>query len=255
MYRFDGNAKNRSLAKLFAGWDETMIWSCLQGIMGEIYTDDAVHPKSAAAVLGDFCFLAGAPSLDFLTSFAKGGCHSFCIMVPASDALGDLIEDFFGERAKKFTRYATQKDASFDLARLRQLASAVPAGFTLAPIDEIIFDMAKSMEWSRDLVSQYADYEVYREKGVGVVILHQGELICGASSYSVYNGGIEIEIDTRADWRRKGLARLCGAALICRCLEQGLYPSWDAHNKASLALAQQLGYVFDHSYIAYEVRK
>ena len=86
MYRFDGNAKNRSLAKLFAGWDETMIWSCLQGIMGEIYTDDAVHPKSAAAVLGDFCFLAGAPSLDFLTSFAKGGCHNFCIMVPASDA-------------------------------------------------------------------------------------------------------------------------------------------------------------------------
>ena len=25
---------------LFAGWEETMIWSCLQGVMGEIYAPE-----------------------------------------------------------------------------------------------------------------------------------------------------------------------------------------------------------------------
>ena len=34
----------------------------------------------------------------------------------------------------------------------------------------------------------------------------------------------------------------CGAALILECLERGLYPSWDAHDTVSLALAEQLGY-------------
>ena len=29
---------------LFAGWEETLIWSCMQGVMGEIYADDAPHP-------------------------------------------------------------------------------------------------------------------------------------------------------------------------------------------------------------------
>ena len=43
---------------LFDHWNETIIWSCLQGIMGEIYADNGERPMSAMAVLGDFCFLA-----------------------------------------------------------------------------------------------------------------------------------------------------------------------------------------------------
>ena len=38
--------------------------------------------------------------------------------------------------------------------------------------------------------------------------------MAGASSYTVYDGGIEIEIDTRPDVRRLGLALACGARLI-----------------------------------------
>ena len=45
-------------APLFMGWQETMIWSCLQGVMGHIYVDSSEEPVSAATVLGDFCFLA-----------------------------------------------------------------------------------------------------------------------------------------------------------------------------------------------------
>ena len=89
--------------------------------------------------------------------------------------------------------------------------------------------------------------------GLGVAVFYQGELVAGASSYSVYDKGIEIEIDTREDHRRKGLAYACGAKLILECLDRDLYPSWDAQNPWSLALAEKLGYHFSHEYVAYEV--
>ena len=47
---------------LFAGWEETLIWSCLDGLMGCIYGDHPLFPQSAVAVLGDFSFFAGKPA-------------------------------------------------------------------------------------------------------------------------------------------------------------------------------------------------
>ena len=62
-------------------------------------------------------------------------------------------------------------------------------------------------------------------------------------------------MDTREDHRRKGLALCCAAQLILSCLEKGKYPSWDAANRASVALAEKLGYHFDREYPALEVQK
>ena len=58
-------------AALFADWEETIIWSCLQGIMGEIYVDDVDRPTSAKAVLGDFAFFAGKPSEELVLREVK----------------------------------------------------------------------------------------------------------------------------------------------------------------------------------------
>ena len=51
----------------------------------------------------------------------------------------------------------------------------------------------------------------------------------------------------------KHLALIACSALILRCLDEGLYPSWDAQNMASVRLAEKLGYQVDHEYAAYEV--
>jgi hypothetical protein len=50
------------------------------------------------------------------------------------------------------------------------------------------------------------------------------------------------------------LATIACAALILNCLEEGLYPSWDAQNLTSVHLAEKLGYELDHEYTVYEVR-
>ena len=86
-----------------------------------------------------------------------------------------------------------------------------------------------------------------------MVVIKSGRIVAGASSYTRYNEGIEIEVDTVEEERRKGLATVASAALILRCLDEGLYPGWDAQNMNSVHLAEKLGYEFDHEYTAYEV--
>lgn len=123
----------------------------------------------------------------------------------------------------------------------------MPEGYELKMLDAQGYHMCRNNGWANDLVSQYTDYDTYKELGLGVVVLKDGELVAGASSYSTYKEGIEIGIDTREDHRRKGLAYACGAKLILECLKKGIYPSWDAQNKWSVALAEKVRVGLDGS--------
>ncbi len=58
-------------ARLFDDWEETMIWSCLQGYMGTLVADNPDDPKSAMVDIGDICFLAGQPNASLLSSFGS----------------------------------------------------------------------------------------------------------------------------------------------------------------------------------------
>lgn len=240
--------------ELFANWQETIIWSCLQKIMGEIYVDNLEKPQSVMAILGDFCFFAGKRNEELLLYKPESCKQDFIIMVPENEEWEDFIASQYGKRAKKVTRYAMKKEENiFNKDGLQRAVSMLPSEYTIKMIDEEIFNWCKENDWSKDLVSQFQCYEMYRKLGIGVVILKDGMPVSGASSYSRYQEGIEIEIDTRMEYRRKGLAYACGAKLILECLERNLYPSWDAQNKWSVALAQKLGYHYSHDYQAFEV--
>ena len=134
-----------------------------------------------------------------------------------------------------------------------RLSRQLPGTYEMRMIDEEVFRQIRQLSWAQDLCSQFPDYAGYASRGIGVAVLRDGIVVSGASSYTVYQGGIEIEIDTREDERQKGLALACGARLILECLDRGWYPSWDAHNQGSLALAEKLGYQFDGAYPVYEV--
>lgn len=153
-------------APLFGNWQETMIWSCLQGIMGNIYADNPDNPTAAMALLGDFTFFAGEPSME-LAAYKPAWCtQNFMIMIPQNDNWENTIMQTYGDKAKVVLRYATKKE-----------------------------------------------------------------------------------------YRRRGLACACGAKLILECLKRSLYPSWDAQNKCSIALAEKLGYHYSHTYTAIEVQR
>lgn len=247
--------KNGKLAApVFEGWEETLIWSCLQGVMGHLYGDDPKAPRSAMAVLGDFCFLAGRPCRE-LIAFRPPWCRQdFMILVPQNQGWAELIREYYGQGAKRVTRYAMKKEPeAFDEGKLKEIICRLPPEYTLCLMDERSFELCRSEGWSEDLVSQFADYSAYQERGLGAVALLSGIPVAGASSYGAYRGGIEIEVDTRPDHRRRGLASACGARLILECRQRGLYPSWDAQNLWSVGLAKKLGYHFAYEYDAYEV--
>ena len=234
--------------KLFAGWQETLIYSCLQKVMGRIYVTDLIEPLSAFAYVGCFGFFAGAPDEELVRAKPAG----FAILVPQNGEWAELIEKVFPD-SNRITRYAIRKDTQFDTEALKKNLLMLPEGYELHEIDSGIYDRCLLDPVTADFVSSFENKEKFLRDGRGVVIVKNGQIAAGASSYTRYREGIEIEVDTVKTERRKHLALTACSALILKCLEEGLYPSWDAHDMNSVRLAEKLGYELDHEYTAYEV--
>ena len=233
---------------LFAGWQETLIYSCLQKVMGKVWVTDSNEPVSALAYIGCFGFFAGKPDRELVESKPKG----FSILVPQNEAWAQDIEEVY-PNARKVSRYAIKKDTRFDTIALQKNIDMLPKGYEIREIDSYIYDKCLEDPVTHDFVSSFVDKKQYLDLGKGVVILKDGKIVSGASSYSRYYEGIEIEVDTVETERRNHLATIVCSALILKCLKEGLYPSWDAQNMNSVHLAEKLGYEFDHEYTAYEV--
>ncbi len=242
-------ANTDTVKPLFEGWEETLIYSCLQKVMGKIYVTDLENPKSAMAWVGVFVFYAGVPCEELVRNKPNG----FIIMTPQNEEWVKLIEKCYPHNSKRASRYAIKKNTVFDQKLLEGYRDELPEEYTLKMIDGDLYDQCLKNPWTSDFVSVFESKDKYLEYGLGMVVLKNNEIVAGASSYTSYKEGIEIEVDTKEEERRKHLATSVCSALILECLKRGLYPSWDAQNLASVHLAEKLGYEFDHEYIIYEV--
>ncbi len=232
---------------LFAGMDDSMVRSCLQGMMdAKIYVTDPEAPRAALAFLAAFAFYAGEPDRELVAFKPKGVVG----MIPPDESWAALIEARWPE-AFKATRYAIKKDTKFDREKLKALCAALPAGYTLRRIDGALYELCLQDDQFRDCVGNFASKEQFLALGRGFAVVKDGKPVSVASSYTVYREGLEIEIDTAENERRKGFASAAGAALILSCLDDGLYPSWDAANLESVHLAEKLGYELKGEYPCY----
>lgn len=235
---------------IFEGWEETLIYSCLQKVMGKLYVTNPDNPESVSALTGCFLFFAGKPDRELVMNLPSG----YVILTPQNAEWSELIEQCLTD-ARKTIRYAIRKDTVFDTAALRSLAGQLPEGYEIRRIDSELYDRCLENPVACDFVSSYENKEQFLKLGRGFVILRNGEIVSGASSYSSYRDGIEVEVDTIVPERRKHLATTACATLILDCLKDGLYPSWDAQNMNSVHLAEKLGYKFAHEYTVYELNR
>jgi len=245
---------------LFKNMHDTVILSCLQGHMGRAWTDDLDNPKGALIQAGTFCFIVGDENSNQVSQLIAQTLDlagiNMAYVITENVVIGDLIEKYYGDNSRKIQRYEiNRKKDEFDLVTLQAIVARLPKEYGLSPINEEWYGETLRENWSEDFVSNFSSQEDYIERGIGRIIIHNGKIVSGASSYTIYNGGIEIEIATREEYRKHGLAQIVGAALILACREKGLYPSWDAANMISVRLAQKLGYEFNKPYDTYMIGK
>lgn len=241
------------IIKLFEGMDDTLILSCIQGHMGDIWVDNFENPTCVQALVGDFVFYAGdSESKDveqLLYNIPKD-----ILVIAQNEKWQKRIEELNVNTREKFNRYSFEKDVNnLDINKIKEFLNILPKDYELKRVDEEIAESKSFNELSEDFIGQFESVEDFINRGIGYVIIHNGRVVSGASSYSIYDGGIEIEVDTHIDYRRKGLATIVSAALIKECLEKGIYPSWDAANLNSVSLAKKLGYILDKPYDTYYI--
>ncbi|MFR5853080.1 MAG: GNAT family N-acetyltransferase [Lachnospiraceae bacterium] len=73
-------------AELFGSFEDTMVLSCLSGMMGGVYAVAEWPLCSAAAVLGDFAFFAGQPSEELLRFRPDG--RPYALLTPPERRMG-----------------------------------------------------------------------------------------------------------------------------------------------------------------------
>ena len=221
--------------------------ACLEKVMGKILVTDPENPVSAMAVIGDFAFCTGEPDLELL----RGKPDRWMLVVPQNDEWANLIEENFA--AFKRIRYAIRKDTVFDREKLKAFVMAIPDGYTIRKFDSELYDLCAKDKIFEDCVSVFESKEHYLSLGRGFAVMKDGKIVSAASSYSRYRTGIDIEIGTVKAERNKGLGSAVAAKLILSCLDDGLYPAWDAANILSVRLAEKLGYEFSREYACFGV--
>jgi RimJ/RimL family protein N-acetyltransferase len=252
IYEADINLRKK-LLPMFEKMDSTIILTCLQGHMGTTWVDDLENPTVAQILVGIFVFYAGNPN----TKEAEELLYNLpedILAIVNTDEWKNRIETVYKGSIEKFQRYKFKKNPE-DLNRnhILRFLSTLPEGYELKKIDETLAKEPTLHEVSEDFTGQFNSIDDYINRGIGFCILYDGQVVCGASSYSIYDNGIEIEVATHPKYWRKGLASIAASALILECLDRGMYPSWDAANIESANLAQKLGYVLEEPYDTYYI--
>ncbi|MBK5447313.1 GNAT family N-acetyltransferase [Bacillus sp. TH22] len=251
---YEANIHTRKkLFSMFEDFNNVVLLSYLQGHMGTAWVNDLENPTVAQITVGIFTFYVGDPNAKETEELLRNIPERILVIVN-SDEWKKRLEAFSERKIDKFLRYKFKRNPEvFNGSKLKSFITALPKGYELRKIDEHIVNNPTLHKVSEDFTSQFRSIDDYIDRGIGYSILYDGEVVCGASSYSIYDGGIEIELATDPNHRRKGLATVVSAALILNCLEQGKYPNWDAANSTSAKLAEKLGYVFDKAYDTYFV--
>lgn len=228
----------------------TFAYAVVEGIQpGRIYTDHRENPGSCLIRCSSGKYLvAGAADNKAFNSFLsdfllnKENHSSYFDLYSSSQDWIVIVYEILGDRAAKLTRklYHWNHEKTVSPSDWK---AALPEGYQLKKMDEALFEKyAKEMDPS--YLDLWGSGENFMAKGFGFCILRDQELASVCNTYYVSEGYAEIDIVTKDEHRRKGLAQIACAAFIHHCLNLGIEPVWDCDNgnRNSKVLAEKLGF-------------
>jgi len=240
---------------LFKGIGDSMVIAYLQGKMGDGWVDRMPGPQAGLIVSGEYSFFAGDAASPGAEAFARdafryiGGDFTTAIFADGEPGWKDLLLSFPENNPEAVPRYGiVQRDYDFDESLLSRYVSEMPEGFLLKGFDKELYEEAMKDGWSREFCEGFSSADDFVSRGFGYAAINDGRLVSGASTMTVYDGGEETQVATHPDFRKRGLARACSAALLLECQRRGVRACWDAANQASLHLALSLGYEYRGEY-------
>ena len=241
----------RKLSKLF----QSFAWNylpdaILEGTMGRAIADDAGDPRVAvlevpnlklSIVGGDASHPAAREYIEQLPKMTG--------LFFGSEGWEELAQDIHRGKLIEMPRYTFTSEA-LDITHLREHVSRIPGGYRLVQMD---LDLAQRLgeeksRFAEDHMVNFDSPEDFIARGFGFCLLHGDQIASVATTFAVCHKGIEIQINTREQHQRKGLATVVAAHLIMHSLEKGLDPNWDAANESSVGLAAKLGYTPQGTY-------
>lgn len=243
--------RREALRPLFAGFPglHGAIDSVLEGVLGQAFVDDPNEPGVARLAFDDFHCVAGDPD--------RRGAAETLMAIRAGDHV--TIAESWKSRLVKtrdaapYDRFAFSSPDRWDRDKLAALQEGLPDRYMLEWVT--VETVAAFEELNDTFVNNFRSTADFLERGVGFGIREQGasEFVAGCASYTVSSRSLEFEIETHADYQRRGLALVTGARMIEHCLDNGLEPCWDAAHVGSALLAERLGFVGRRRYTAYRV--
>ncbi len=250
-----------NIADLFKGFEDSMVIACLQGYMGRAYVDRLSDPTIAMIVSGEYSFFAGNAKMEAAKALVEnifeyiGEASTVAIYADDNLEWRDLLLSVPENNPVEVARYGiVQKDYEFNIYALNNFIDSMPEGYELKRFDKQIYEQAMSETWSKEFCETFDSVEDYLEKGFGFGALYQGKLVAGASTMTVYDGGIEVQVATKDEFQRKGLAMPCASALLLECMYRKIRPCWDAATLISKHMALKLGYEYKGEYSTVHMR-
>jgi len=241
----------RKLCKLFQAYKWNYLPDAiLEGTMGRAIADDADDPQVAvleapnlqlSLVGGD----AGHPSArEYIEQLPKHTALFF-----GSEGWEELVQNIHGGKVIARPRYAFTGE-ELDIEQIRTLGSQIPEGYRPVQMDLALAQRlgGEEGEFAEAHMVNFDSPEDFIARGFGFCLLHGDQIASVATTFAICHKGIEIQINTREEHQRKGLATAVAAHLIVHSLEKGLDPNWDAANESSVGLATKLGYTPQGTY-------
>jgi len=132
----------------------------------------------------------------------------------------------------------------------------IPKGFVMRKIDESLLkqDKLKNLDEIMGWInSQYCNEEKFLEMGCGFCLVENDDVIASwcVSDWAALKE-IHLFFATAPEYRRKGFATLCTAALVEYFHEKGYQIGWHCNedNEGSWRTAEKVGFVRNKSYLA-----
>ena len=252
----------KAMTPLFSGLEDSMVIAYLQGFMGDGYVDRMPDPRAGLIVSAEYCFFGGDFDLPEAKELAEQLFETtrldqmIAIYPDKQTGWFDLLISIEQFRPVSLHRFGiVHLDYQFNQQKLEAIAHNIPEGMKLVRFDEDLYRQAMSEHWSMAFCEAFVSAEDYLNRGFGYAVTDQGRLVSGASTMTVYDGGTETQVATRAGYEGRGLALACSAAFIMECDRRGMRPCWDAANEASLHMAQKLGYEYRGLYMTVELNR